>query len=126
MEGSHTIGAMVNVAVTWAVNTLPDVSFFMTQCAVQQGAKTIYLIRNGCFSNTLSARSVGSTSTEVSFEYRIFGVDGAADTTQLLMCTIQLCMDSCSTGAAPGQLLTTNVHPLAMIQNLPILLKANS
>ena len=46
------IGEMMHVSVTWAL-TLPDIEFYFRDCAVEQGASSVSVIKDGCFSEAL-------------------------------------------------------------------------
>jgi len=46
------IGEMLEVSVTWAL-TLPDILFYLRDCAVHQGESSVSVIQGGCFSEAL-------------------------------------------------------------------------
>jgi len=46
------IGEMLQVSVTWAL-TLPDIVFYLRDCAVHQGGSSVNVIKDGCYSEAL-------------------------------------------------------------------------
>ena len=93
---SILLGAMMDVTASWAVKTLPDISFYFSQCSIVHEATTINVIQDGCYAKALKVGPKASTdSTQVGFSFKTFMVSGATSNAQVVKCTIQLCTDTC-------------------------------
>lgn len=100
MTGSEYIGETKTVAVNWAV-TMPEVTFYLTDCYVNQASYDIHLIKDTCISNVLDVTKKNPTdfSSVIAFSYVSFGVSGASGDTQTnwsqtLHCSLKLCHSS--------------------------------
>ena len=96
------LGQMLDVTVTWNLS-LSDVSFYLRNCYLQQGASTVKVVKDGCLSETLQVSHTSQMQKSQSFRMMIFSIDGEESNEQFIDCFIKLCMQNCDKPTSDDQ-----------------------
>lgn len=90
------LGSMVKASVEWSIQSLPDIAFQYTNCAVLHGHISVDIIKDGCYAGLTKTKLLTWSGTVSSFEYLVFKGADVSATEQTIICTVQLCKkDKC-------------------------------
>ena len=92
-----SVGAMIEAVVSWTIQELEGVTFYLHQCQVQTGTVDVNIISDGCFANALKVSPGESTFNSLPFSYMAFTSAGAdGEQIQNLECNVRMCMSECT------------------------------
>ena len=71
-EGITTVGSFIEAVVSWDLQELEGVTYYLHQCQVQTGSTNVKIIDEGCYSTALSVTPGTSTSNTLPISYIAF------------------------------------------------------